>query len=95
MTITSYGRPVAMVVPIRPVPRRFGQFPNLLAPDDFDDPLPPCDREGLESRRPSSRPPGGHSHVCDRDVRCSGRQNVGLSRGRGKPRWPAVTLGCQ
>lgn len=40
ITITNYGRPVAMLVPIQPVPRRFGQFPNLVVPEDFDDPLP-------------------------------------------------------
>jgi prevent-host-death family protein len=40
VTITNHGRPVAMLVPIQPVPRRFGQLPNLLVPDNFDDPLP-------------------------------------------------------
>jgi prevent-host-death family protein len=40
VTITNHGRPVAMLVPVQPVPRRFGQFPNLLVPDNFDDPLP-------------------------------------------------------
>lgn len=40
VTITSHGRPVAMLIPVRPVPRRFGQLPNLSVPDDFNDPLP-------------------------------------------------------
>jgi hypothetical protein len=40
VTITNHGRPVAMLVPMRPVPRRFGQLPNLLVPANFDDPLP-------------------------------------------------------
>ena len=38
-TITNHGRPVAMLVPVRAVPRRFGQLPNLVVPDDFDEPL--------------------------------------------------------
>lgn len=38
--ITNHGRPVAKLVPIVPVPRKFGQVPNLLVPNDFDDPLP-------------------------------------------------------
>jgi prevent-host-death family protein len=40
VTITNHGRPVAMLVPVQPLPRRFGQLPNLLVPDNFDDPLP-------------------------------------------------------
>ena len=40
VTITNHGRPVAMLVPVSPVPRRFGQLPNLLVPNDFDSPLP-------------------------------------------------------
>jgi prevent-host-death family protein len=40
VTITNHGRPVAKLVPVRPVPRIFGQLPNLLVPKDFDDPLP-------------------------------------------------------
>ncbi|ART74402.1 prevent-host-death protein (plasmid) [Mycobacterium dioxanotrophicus] len=38
-TITSHNQPVARLVPINPVPRRFGQLPNLLVPNDFDEPL--------------------------------------------------------
>lgn len=38
--ITIYGEPVARIVPVTAVPRRFGQIPNLVIPNDFDDPLP-------------------------------------------------------
>ena len=40
ITITNHGRPVAKLVPMNPVPRTFGQMPNLVVPDDFDDSLP-------------------------------------------------------
>lgn len=40
ITITKHGRPVAKLVPVEPVPRRFGQLPNLVIAADFDDPLP-------------------------------------------------------
>jgi prevent-host-death family protein len=49
VTITNHGRPVAMLVPVRPVPRRFGQLPNLTVPDDFDEPLPDSELAGWES----------------------------------------------
>lgn len=39
-TITNHGRPVAMLVPFHPVPRRFGQLPGMVVPEDFDEPLP-------------------------------------------------------
>ena len=39
-TITSHGKSVARLVPVTAVPRRFGQLPNLVVPDDFDDGLP-------------------------------------------------------
>lgn len=39
-TITSHGQPVAQLVPITVAPRRFGQLPSLVVPDDFDDALP-------------------------------------------------------
>lgn len=38
--ITSHGEPVAQLIPIVAVPRRFGQLPNLVVPSDFDDALP-------------------------------------------------------
>lgn len=40
VTITNHGRPVARLVPVQPVPRRFGQLPGLVVPDDFDAPMP-------------------------------------------------------
>ena len=40
VTITNHGRPVAKLVPVQPVPRRFGQLPTLVVPSDFDEPLP-------------------------------------------------------
>ncbi|BBX73928.1 type II toxin-antitoxin system Phd/YefM family antitoxin [Mycobacterium shinjukuense] len=40
VTITNHGRPVAVLSPAKPVPRRFGQLPTLVVPDTFNDPLP-------------------------------------------------------
>jgi len=40
VTITNHGRPVAKLVPVTPVPRKFGQLPNLVEPNGFDEPLP-------------------------------------------------------
>jgi prevent-host-death family protein len=40
VTITDRGRPIAMLVPVRSAPRRFGQLPDLVVPADFDEPLP-------------------------------------------------------
>jgi prevent-host-death family protein len=40
VTITNHGRPIAKLVPVHPVPRTFGQLPNLVVPKDFDEPLP-------------------------------------------------------
>ena len=40
VTITNHGRPVAMLTPVNPKPRTFGQMPNLVVPASFDDPLP-------------------------------------------------------
>ncbi len=49
VTITNHGRPVAQLVPVRPVPRKFGQLPNLLVPNDFDEPLPELELARWES----------------------------------------------
>jgi len=38
VTIIRRGRPVAILSSARP--RRFGQLPNLVVPDNFDNPLP-------------------------------------------------------
>lgn len=40
VTITNHGRPVARLVPFQPQPRRFGQLPALVVPDNFDEALP-------------------------------------------------------
>jgi prevent-host-death family protein len=39
VTITNHGQPVAVLAPIADTPRRFGQLPTLVVPDDFDEPL--------------------------------------------------------
>jgi prevent-host-death family protein len=52
VTITNHGRPVAMLVPVRPVPRRFGQLPSLVVPDDFDAPLPEAEIATWEDSNP-------------------------------------------
>lgn len=39
-TITNHGRPVAKLVPVAAVPRRFGQLLGLVVPENFDEPLP-------------------------------------------------------
>jgi len=52
VTITSHGRPVAQLVPMQPVPRKFGQLPKLVVPNDFDEPLPDSELtrwDGIES----------------------------------------------
>ncbi|CAJ1493000.1 type II toxin-antitoxin system prevent-host-death family antitoxin [[Mycobacterium] kokjensenii] len=38
--ITKHGRPVAQLVPAEAGPRRFGQLPGLVVPENFDDALP-------------------------------------------------------
>ncbi|WP_040520280.1 type II toxin-antitoxin system Phd/YefM family antitoxin [Gordonia malaquae] len=40
VTITNHGRPVAVLSPVTPATRQFGQFPGMVVPDDFDAPLP-------------------------------------------------------
>ena len=40
VTITSRGRPVAVLSPLRPRPRSFGQLPNMVIGADFDEQLP-------------------------------------------------------
>ncbi|MEB3034378.1 type II toxin-antitoxin system Phd/YefM family antitoxin [[Mycobacterium] nativiensis] len=47
-TITSHGKPVAQLVPVAAVPRRFGQLPSLVVPDDFDDALSAAELEAWE-----------------------------------------------
>ena len=53
VTITNHGRPVARLVPVTPSPRVFGHLPNLLVPNDFDEPLPDSELaewDGLNGR---------------------------------------------
>lgn len=38
--ITSHGRPVAVLSPANPPPRKFGQLPFIAVPENFDEPLP-------------------------------------------------------
>lgn len=49
VTITNHGRPVAVISPANARPRTFGQFPNLVVPEGFDDPLPPDELAAWES----------------------------------------------
>ncbi len=44
VTITNHGKPVAILSPVTPTPRRFGQLAGTVTvPDDFDAPLDPAD----------------------------------------------------
>ena len=52
VTITNHGRPVAQLVPVQPAPRKFGQLPKLVVPNDFDEALPDSELtrwDGIES----------------------------------------------
>ena len=49
VTITNHGRPVAVLSPVRTRPRIFGQFPSLVVPEGFDDPLPADELAAWES----------------------------------------------
>jgi prevent-host-death family protein len=40
VTITNHGQPVAVLSPVQPTARKFGQLPTLAVPDTFNDPLP-------------------------------------------------------
>ena len=40
VTITTHGRPVAVLTPVHARPRPFGQLPTLVFGEDFDAPLP-------------------------------------------------------
>lgn len=48
MASTSHGKPVAPVVPVAAVPRRFGQLPSVVVPDDFDAALSEAELEAWE-----------------------------------------------
>jgi prevent-host-death family protein len=49
--ITSHGEPVAQLIPIVAVPRRFGQLPSLVVPSGFDDTLPDDELAAWEADR--------------------------------------------
>jgi len=40
VTITTHGRPVAVLTPVHARRRAFGQLPTLVLGADFDEPLP-------------------------------------------------------
>ena len=40
VVITTHGRPVAVLTPVQPRARTFGQLPGLRIGEDFDEPLP-------------------------------------------------------
>lgn len=50
VTITSHGRPVAVLSPVLPRPRTFGQLPTLIVGEDFDAPLPESEIAAWEGR---------------------------------------------
>lgn len=52
VTITSHGRPVAVLSPVNPAPRKFGQMPTLVVPDDFNAPLPEAELAAWEGTVP-------------------------------------------
>lgn len=57
VTITSHGRPVAILSPINRGPRTFGQLPRLTVGADFDEPLPESELAAWEGN-PGARPSG-------------------------------------
>lgn len=48
VTVTSHGRPVAVISPVVSRTRTFGQFPGLVIPDDFDALLPDEDLDAWD-----------------------------------------------
>lgn len=56
VTITTHGRPVAVLTPVHPRSRTFGQFPALRVGEDFDEPLPESDIAAWEGI-PNGNPP--------------------------------------
>lgn len=49
ITITNHGRPVAVLAPVHPMPRTFGQFPSIAITQSFDDPLPETELAAWET----------------------------------------------
>lgn len=56
VTITTHGRPVAVLTPVQPRPRIFGQLPKLVIGDDFDEPLPEAEFAAWEGIPRENRP---------------------------------------
>ena len=56
VTITTHGRPVAVLTPVQPRPREFGQFPGLAVGADFDEPLPESEITAWEGSAVADRP---------------------------------------
>jgi prevent-host-death family protein len=56
VTITTHGRPVAVLTPVRPRPRTFGQLPALVIGADFDAPLPESEIVEWEGKTDAARP---------------------------------------
>lgn len=50
VTITTHGRPVAVLSPVEPRARAFGMLPGLAIADNFDEPLPDSEIAGWEGR---------------------------------------------
>lgn len=50
VTITTHGRPVAVLTPVEPSARLFGMLPGLAIGDDFDEPLPDSEIAVWEGR---------------------------------------------
>ena len=55
VTITSRGRPVAVLSPVKPQPRTFGQLPNLRIGADFDAALPDSELAAWEGTSGAER----------------------------------------
>lgn len=53
--ITSRGRPVAVLSPVKPQPRTFGQLPNLRIGADFDVALPDSELSAWEGAAGAER----------------------------------------
>lgn len=56
VTITTHGRPVAVLTPVQQRPRTFGQLPKLVIGDDFDEPLPEAELAVWEGIPRENRP---------------------------------------
>ena len=48
VTITTHGRPIAVLTPVEPISRKFGQLPTMVVPDTFNDPLPDSEIEAWQ-----------------------------------------------